>query len=83
VAQNGILNKFFLSKESELLYIGDEYSIQIFTIDGHFMQQIGFIGKFEDREIWGGIGLVSGIVICNKKLYVSDGGYRRILVWSE
>jgi len=61
----------------DVLYVGDKCSIQLFTIEGSFLQRIAVRGK----QIGGFMCGIQGICIRNNELYVSDCGNDRIQVF--
>jgi len=76
-------NEFFLPYSiylyQSLLYIGDEFSVQIFTNDNcKFIQRIGDDGVSQSE---GKFSSVWGICVVDDCLYVSDTDNRRIQVF--
>jgi len=67
-----------ISYSVDVLYVGDMFSIQLFTTEGTFIQRIGsrYVGMEEGK-----FSVIAGICIRQNELYVSDRGNKRIQVF--
>jgi len=64
----------------DIIYVGDNYSIQLFICDGKFVQRIG------SRELGvaeGQFNLVSGLSVVKDRLYAADYNNSRIQVFKR
>jgi len=70
----------------ELLYIGDNEHVQVFTKDGQFTQRIGPTDSIKrSTKVGEGNGEFKhaiGLCIVKNKLYVADNGNHRIQVFT-
>jgi len=62
-----------------VLFIGDQVSVQIFTIKGRFLQRLGTTRGRDEGQFNG----VDGVVAINNQLYVSDFINHRIQVFRK
>jgi len=60
-----------------IIYVGDDCSVQLFTCQGHFLQRIG------GNENEGQFNDVYGLCVVKDRLYVSDCGNNRIQVFKR
>jgi len=63
----------------DIVYVGDEVSVQLFTTRGGFLQRLGQT-KCGDEN--GQFFYVNGLLVVADRLYVSDSATRRIQVFS-
>jgi len=64
----------------DLLYVGDDYSVQIFTCQGTFLQRIGGNDFGTDK---GQFKFAWGLCVVKDQLYVSDVKNRRIQIFKK
>jgi len=64
----------------DIVYVGDNLSVQLFTSEGLFIQRIG---NFEEGDEEGEFNDVCGVCVVNDKLYVSDHRNTRIQVFER
>jgi len=74
IREGQFTNPYSIYLSEDVLYVGDRYSIQLYTTLGTFMQRVG-----DDTN--GQFYSVRGIMIVNDKLYVSDCSNQRIKVY--
>jgi len=65
---------------SDLIYVGDNVGVQIFTLDGLFFQRLGGKKKGNTMTEFNG---VYGISILDETLYISDYYNNRILIFGK
>jgi len=67
----------------ELLYVGDMYRVQVFTIEGEFIHYIGTDkGYYKKRQNQGSFDIARGLCIVDARIYVSDTYNHRIQVFT-
>jgi len=62
----------------EIFYIGDRYSVQIFTKDGNCQQRIGDQNSGNKMNQF---NRIYGICVMNDQLYVSDYNNKRVQIF--
>jgi len=60
--------------------VGDNYSVQLFTCEGHFLQRIGGTWSAKSEGLF---NKVRGLCVVKNRLYVSDLRNDRIQVFKR
>jgi len=71
---------YSITYSEDIIYIGDDCSIQLFTCEGNFVERIG--GResgSEEGQFWG----ICGLIVLKDRLYASDCRNMRIQIFKR